>query len=89
MTSRPQKWTVEEFDGPKKIIHVHQQLIKKGEPAVIVRTYAGSSHYNEVEILGPSKMIHSDTPDRCGARVWIETTSAVVGRVREDSKISS
>lgn len=63
----------------KKIIHVHQQLIKKGEPAIIVRTYKGSEHYSKVEILGPSVMVHSPEPDRCGARVWIETESEVVG----------
>ncbi len=63
----------------KKIIHVHQQKIKKGEPAIIVRTYKGSTHYTSVEILGPSTMIHSPHPDRCGARVWIETEAEVVG----------
>ena len=63
----------------KKIIHVHQQKIKKGEPAIIVRTYKGSKHYTSVEILGPSRMVHSPNPDRCGARVWIETEAEVVG----------
>lgn len=63
----------------KKIIHVHQQLIKKGEPAIIVRTYKGSEHFSRVEILGPSVMVHSTVPDSCGARVWIETESEVVG----------
>lgn len=64
-----------------KIIHVHQQKIKKGEPAVIVRTYKGSQHFTKVEIQGPSTMIHSPEPDRCGARVWISTSSPVVGTV--------
>lgn len=63
----------------KKIIHVHQQKIRKGEPAVIVRTYKGSQHFSKVEILGPSVMIHSAEPDRCGARVWIETEAEVIG----------
>lgn len=65
----------------KKVIHVHQQLLRKGEPAVIVRTYKGSKHYRKVEIQGPSTVIHAETPDRCGARVWIETRSEVVGEV--------
>lgn len=63
----------------RKIIHVHQQLIRKGEPAIIVRTYKGSEHYSKVEILGPSIMVHSPEPDSCGARVWIETEAEVVG----------
>ena len=28
----------------KHIIHVHQQKVKKGEPAIIDRTYKGSTH---------------------------------------------
>lgn len=67
----------------KKIIHVHQQEVRKHDPenhpAVIVRTYKGSQHFRTVEILGPSKIIHSDSPDHCGARVWIETHSPVEG----------
>lgn len=63
----------------RKIIHVHQQKIRKGEPSIIVRTYKGSTHHSRVEILGPSVMVHSAEPDRCGARVWIETEAEVVG----------
>lgn len=63
----------------KSTIHVHQQLIRKGEPAIIVRTYLGSKHFSKVEILGPSTMIHSPEPDRCGARVWLTTESEVIG----------
>lgn len=63
----------------KKIIHVHQQLLKKGEPAIIVRTYKSSKHYTKVEIDGPSTIVHSAEPDRCGARVWIETFAEVKG----------
>jgi hypothetical protein len=63
----------------KKIIHVHQQKIRKGEPAIIVRTYKGSEHYTRLEINGPSVMVHSAEPDRCGARVWIETEAEVTG----------
>ncbi len=63
----------------KKIVHVHQQLLRKGEPAIIVRTYKGSKHYSRVDIQGPSTIVHSPTPDSCGARVWIETHAEVVG----------
>lgn len=65
--------------GAKAIVHVHQQKIRKGEPAVIVRRRGKSRHYTQVEILGPSTMVHSPTPDRCGARVWVETHADVIG----------
>jgi len=61
----------------KHVIHVHQQLLRKGEPAIIDRTYKGSTHWTKVHIDGPCTIIHSPTPDRCGARVWIETESDV------------
>lgn len=63
----------------RHVIHVHQQLIKKGEPAIIDRTYKGSTHHARLEIVCPcgcdqvaATMIHSPQPDSCGARVWIE-----------------
>jgi hypothetical protein len=59
----------------KAIIHVHQQKLKKGEPAIIVRDYKGSKHYSEVKVNGPLRIIHNPTPDRCGARIWIECDS--------------
>jgi hypothetical protein len=62
----------------KKTIHVHQQNIRKGLDSIIVRTYKGSTHHRVVDIDGPSRIVHSDTPDSCGARVWIETTSPVI-----------
>jgi len=61
----------------KHVIHVHQQKIKKGEPAIIDRTYKGSKHLTRLQIHGPCEIIHSLTPDRCGARVWIETEAPV------------
>lgn len=67
--------------GAKAIIHVHQQKIKKGEPAVILRRRGKSRHFTRVEIHGPSTMVHSPIPDSCGARVWIETHAPVVGVV--------
>lgn len=71
----------------KSIIHVHQQKIKKDEPAIIVRTYKGSKHYSKVEINGPCTIIHSETPDKCGARVWISTEAEVVGYEKENKSI--
>ena len=61
----------------KHVLHVHQQKIKKGEPAIIDRTYKGSTHWSKVRIDGPCIIVHSDTPDKCGARVWIETEATV------------
>lgn len=67
----------------KKTIHVHQQEIRQqdpiGHPAIIVRTYKGSKHFNQVHISGPAILVHSEEPDKCGARVTLETTSKVVG----------
>jgi hypothetical protein len=67
----------------RKIIHVHQQEIRhkdpKNHPAIIVRTYKGSKHFETVEVMGPSTLHHSPEPDSCGARVWIETNAQVVG----------
>ena len=61
----------------KHTIHVHQQKIRRGEPAIIDRTYKGSTHWKKVRIDGPCTIVHYDTPDRCGARVWIETEADV------------
>ena len=75
----------------KHTLHVHQQRIKKGEPAIIDRTYKGSTHHERLEIICPcgcdtvaAVFIHSATPDACGARVWIEAhaTRAVAGSAR-------
>lgn len=66
-------------EGARKTIHVHQQNIKRGEPSVIVRTYKGSKHFTRVEVNGPSEIVHTQEPDKCGARVVIVTTAEVVG----------
>lgn len=55
----------------KATIHVHQAKMRKAEPAIIVRTYKGSTHHRKVVIKGPSYVYQSPTPDKCGARVWI------------------
>jgi hypothetical protein len=62
----------------KHVIHVHQQKMRKGEAAIIDRTYKGSTHHRRVTITGPSVIVHSESPDRCGARVWIETEAEVI-----------
>jgi hypothetical protein len=65
--------------GARKIVHVHQQKIRKGEPAIIVRTHKGSSHFSQVDIQGGCTVVHAEEPDSCGARVWISTTAPIVG----------
>jgi hypothetical protein len=66
----------------RSVIHVHQQEVRKRDPqqhpAIIVRNYKGSTHHTDVTIIGPSRIIHSNTADRCGARVWSETDSEVI-----------
>ena len=68
----------------KKIIHVNAAVIRRNrivgsnDPPLIVRTYRGARQAHEIEILGPSKLVHSPhKPLKCGARVWIETHSEV------------
>lgn len=67
----------------KHVIHVHQQKIKKGEPAIIDRTYKGSRHSKVITITCPccdevaATIIQSEEPDSCGARVWIEAESVI------------
>lgn len=67
--------------GARAVIHVHQQLIKKGEPAVIVRRRGKAKHFTRIEINGPSTMIHSPIPDSCGARVRLTTHAEVIGYI--------
>lgn len=69
----------------KTIIHVNQHVIKANtkngtnDPSLTVKTYKSNNYAHSVEILGPSKVIHSpDKPLSCGARVWIETNSEVI-----------
>lgn len=56
----------------KAIVHVHQAEMRKGNPAIIIRTYKGSTHHREVKFDGPWTIVQSEVPDSCGARVWIE-----------------
>jgi len=68
----------------KTRIHVNQHKIRSNkknnlnEPVITVKTSKSNTYGHEVEVLGPSKVIYSpDKPLSCGARVWIETNSAV------------
>ncbi len=67
----------------KKIIHVARQAIQSNlkhgtdNPTIIVKERGKSIRYKEVQINGPSKVVHGQLS--CGARVWIETKSDVVG----------
>ena len=67
----------------KAVLHVHQAKMRKGEPAIIVRTYKGSTHHRRVSIIGPAVMIQSLVPDACGARVWVETTTDALDLMQE------
>ena len=69
----------------KKRIHVNMHIIRRNhktgerEPTITVKTSKSNTYANEVEILGPSKVIYSpDNPLSCGARLWIETDSEVM-----------
>lgn len=64
----------------KRIIHVHQQKVRRGLPAVIIRTYKGTHHVAEAITSGPVRVIHNyKNPLSCGAKVWIETDEEVTG----------
>lgn len=67
----------------KHVVHVHQQKIRKGEPAIIDRTYKGSRHGTRAtvqcntcgSIVG--RFTQLEQPDACGARVTFETVHSV------------
>lgn len=72
----------------KTIIHVNQAVIQSNrkngtrKPPITVKTYKSNTYADEVEILGPSKLVHSPhKPLPCGARLWIETHAEVVCKV--------
>lgn len=69
----------------KKIIHVNQHHIKynaKNEnkkPVLTIKTGKQNLYTNEIEILGPSKIVYSpDKPLTCGDKVWIETDAEIL-----------
>lgn len=67
----------------KTIIHVHQHKIATNRklglnlPVFIVRNYKGTRYGHKVKINGPSELIYSQKPLKCGARAWISTQSDV------------
>ena len=65
----------------KAVIHVHQQKIRKGEDAIIVRTWRGSTHHRHVTIDGPSEVVQTVEPDHCGARVTIVTDTKYIKEI--------
>lgn len=69
----------------KKMIHINQHKIRSNkktgdrEPVITVKTYKNNIYCQEVEILGPCKVVYSpNKPLPCGAKVWIETESEVI-----------
>jgi hypothetical protein len=65
--------------GRVKRLHVDQQRLRRGEPAVTVQTSKGPVKCAEAHIQGPSALVHrADKPLSCGAKVWMETTAVVV-----------
>lgn len=68
----------------KKIIHVNQHVIKRNrltgenEPPLTVKMRGKAYPAHTVEILGPSRVVHSPhNPLSCGARVYIVTYADV------------
>jgi len=72
----------------KKYIHVNQHNIRsniKGnaaKPVITIKEGKKNNYCNEVEILGPSRIVYSGEGDvkpllSCGARVIIETESEI------------
>jgi hypothetical protein len=68
----------------KTIIHVNQHVIKANakngtnDPVLTVKNYKENRYAHEVTINGPSKVVYSEKPLSCGARVWIETQAKVL-----------
>jgi hypothetical protein len=72
----------------KTRIHVNQHHIRSNKskgtdlPVITIKRGKENTYCNEVEILGPSKIIYSGSGDvgpilSCGARVVIETESEI------------
>jgi hypothetical protein len=74
--------------GTIKRIHVNMHIIRSNkktgaiDPVTTIQWRGKSYRFDDVEILGASKVIYSpNKPLSCGARVWVETTAEVVGRI--------
>lgn len=76
-------------EGPKvKKIHINQHNIRSNKtkdtdlPVITIKVGSKNYYCNEIEILGPSKVIYCGSGDEkplisCGARVLMETTSQI------------
>lgn len=71
--------------SPITIIHVNRNIIDSNRkhgtnlPAITVKQGRSNRYAHTVDILGPSKFVYSpDKPLKCGARLWIETESALI-----------
>ena len=66
------------------IIHVNRQFIamnaKDGgtRPVYTIKQGSKTRYAQQVEILGPSRLIYTGTQLKCGARAWIETEADVL-----------
>lgn len=79
----------------KTKIHVNQHNIKSNKtkgnnlPVITVKQGRKNTYCNEVEILGPSKVVYAGTGTdtkpllSCGARVIIETNAKVIIKQHE------
>jgi hypothetical protein len=70
--------------GRIKRIHVNKHVVagnrKHGvnNPPLTVKVGRDNFRCHDVEVLGPSAVIHSpEKPLKCGAVIWMETTAAV------------
>lgn len=67
--------------GRLKRLHVHQQRLRAGQPALIVRLSdgSGSVYFRSVDIAGPAEFMQPGDALSCGARAWVETRGEVTG----------
>ena len=56
----------------KHQVHIHQQRLRKGLPAIIHRTYKGSEYHQTFTIPKVAVVVQPEKPLSCGARAWIE-----------------
>jgi hypothetical protein len=76
----------------RTIVHVNQHIVRANanvganEPCLTVKTYRSNTYAHEALITGPCRVVYSpDKPLPCGARVWIETDSAVIPMVNGEA----
>ena len=65
------------------IVHVNRAVMARNtktggsEPPIIIRRGRKREYAQEVELIGPARVVHSPhKPLSCGARVWIEAADA-------------